>query len=122
MCTCGVSQSIILIQDYNNLESLQNGNHVPGMICLLVISLTIMDRLPLSLTPKIGHVSYQFCVVFDDIFITVPYIRDGMVPPNCKTLVYKFPPLATPQKIDSEAYFNQSGSDNRYGTTVEFIN
>eukprot|EP00957_Ditylum_brightwellii_P044675 3386972-Ditylum_brightwellii.AAC.1 len=41
----------------------------------------------LILNPRTGHVSPQFHVVFDDDFSTVPFLRDGTVPPFWAELV-----------------------------------
>ncbi len=38
--------------------------------------------------PSTGHVSPQYHVVFDDDFTMVPYMEDGMIPPNWLDLVH----------------------------------
>ena len=40
------------------------------------------SNVALILNPRTGHVSPQFHVVYDDDFITVPYLRTGKVPPH----------------------------------------
>ncbi len=37
--------------------------------------------------PRMGHVSPQFHVVYDDDFMTVPYLRSADVPPHWAKLV-----------------------------------
>eukprot|EP00957_Ditylum_brightwellii_P203038 15332964-Ditylum_brightwellii.AAC.1 len=41
----------------------------------------------LILNPRTGHMSPQYCVVFDNTFSTIPYLQDGTVPPFWSELV-----------------------------------
>ena len=43
----------------------------------------------LVLNPETGHVSYQFNLVFDNDFSTVPFMREGTIPPNWIDLVQR---------------------------------
>ncbi len=43
----------------------------------------------LVLNSRTGHVSHQFHVVFDDLFMTVSYMKKNEVPPNWAELVEK---------------------------------
>ena len=45
-------------------------------------SLCHAGNLALALTPRTGHVSPQYHVVFDDNFMTVTHMLAGTVPPN----------------------------------------
>jgi hypothetical protein len=45
------------------------------------------SNVALILNPRIGHVSPQFHVVYDDDFTTVPYLRTATVPPHWSELV-----------------------------------
>lgn len=53
----------------------------------------------LVLNPKTLHVSPQYHVVFDDEFTTVPYMRDGVIPPNWKELVKHSRVLVTDEEF-----------------------
>ncbi len=53
----------------------------------------------LVLNPKVGLVSPQFYVVFDDEFTMVPHLRKGTVPSNWATLVQHLS-----KKVTSEFY------------------
>jgi hypothetical protein len=54
----------------------------------------------LVLNPKTLRVSPQFHVVFDDEFATVPFMRNGEVPPNWSDLVRHSATLATDEDFD----------------------
>ncbi len=43
----------------------------------------------LVLNPRMGHVSPQFHVVFDELLTTVPYMKKSEIPPNWAKLVEK---------------------------------
>ena len=49
--------------------------------------------------PSTGHVSTQFHVVFDDEFSTVPFMREGKIPPNFTYLVQHISQSGTPNNI-----------------------
>jgi hypothetical protein len=53
----------------------------------------------LVFNPRIGHVSPQFHVVFDDTFSTIPYTEKHEVPPNWADLVKK-----STEKVTDEDY------------------
>ena len=72
---------IFLIKDPKYLAKFKNGNHVPGLVFLLVITITVMNQLPWYLTPK-QVMSIINIIFLNDNFITVPYMREGMVPLN----------------------------------------
>ena len=54
----------------------------------------------LILNPTSGHVSPQFHVVFDDTFSTVPFMREGTIPPNWAELVRNSTEIATDENFD----------------------
>lgn len=54
----------------------------------------------LVLNPTTGHISPQFHVVFDDTFSTVPYMREGTVPPHWAELVRNSTEMATDKDFD----------------------
>ena len=102
---------------YKDLTSFQNGNHVTGLVfCWLFPHHYWSDDIVLN--PKTDHVSPQYNVVFDDTSITVTYMRDVMVPINCKTVVDQGLSLTTPDIFDSYVSFNQYGPDNGDDTTI----
>jgi hypothetical protein len=41
----------------------------------------------LILNPRMGHISPQFHIVYDDDFTTVPYLQTTTVPPHWAALV-----------------------------------
>ena len=60
----------------------------------------------LVLNPYTVHVSPQFHVVFDDNCSTVPFMREGTIPPNCTDLVQCIPRSGAPENIDpKETWF-----------------
>ena len=60
----------------------------------------------LVLNPTTGHVSPQFHVVFDDTFSTIPYMREGTVPPHWAELVRNSSKVATDENFDlSKTWF-----------------
>lgn len=54
----------------------------------------------LVLNPKTLHVSPQYHVVFDDEFSTVPFMKNGEVPPHWSDLVKQSTELATDEDFD----------------------
>ncbi len=54
----------------------------------------------LVLNPRTGQVSPQFCVVFDDLFTTLPYMKKSEVPPNWAELVEKSSEQVTDEDYD----------------------
>jgi hypothetical protein len=54
----------------------------------------------LVLNPRTGHISPQFCVAFDDLFTTVPYMKKSEVPPNWAELVEKSSERVTDEDYD----------------------
>ena len=54
----------------------------------------------LILNPTSGHVLPQFQVVFDDTFSTVPFMREGTIPPNWAELVRNSTEIATDENFD----------------------
>jgi hypothetical protein len=62
----------------------------------------------LVLNPRMGHVSPQFHVVFDDLFTTVSYMKKSEVPPNWAKLVEKFSEQVTDEDYDlAKMWFSQ---------------
>ena len=55
----------------------------------------------LVLNPTSGHISPQFHVVFDDTFGTVPYMREGTIPPHWAELVRNSTEIATDEDFDT---------------------
>ena len=54
----------------------------------------------LVLSPKTGHVSPQYHVIFDDNFTTVPYMNEQQVPPNWSNIVANSRELVTEEQFD----------------------
>ena len=54
----------------------------------------------LVLNPETGHFSPQFHVVFDYELYTVPFMREGTIPPNCKNIVQRISKIISPYNID----------------------
>ena len=54
----------------------------------------------LVLNPRTLHVSPQYHVVFDDQFTTVPYMKNGEVPPHWEELVNSHSESVTDEKIE----------------------
>ena len=54
----------------------------------------------LVLNPTSGHISPQFHVAFDDNFGTVPYMREGTIPPHWAELVRNSAEIATDENFD----------------------
>ena len=65
-------------------------------------SLFHAESVALVLNPENGHVSPQFHVVFDDEFYTVPFMREGTIPPNWTDLVQRSSRSGAPENIDYE--------------------
>ena len=68
------------------------------------------------LNPKTLHVSPQYHVVFDDEFTTVPFMRNGEIPPQWEDLVKKSSEHATNENFDLASawtadHFDQDGND-----------
>ena len=55
----------------------------------------------LVLNPTSGHISPQFHVVFDDTFGTVPYMREGTIPPHWAEQVWNSTEIATDEDFDT---------------------
>ena len=60
----------------------------------------------LVLNPTTGHCSPQFHVVFDDEFTTVPFMREGTVPPNWRQLLNESTELATEESFNLAKTWN----------------
>ena len=60
----------------------------------------------LVLNPTTGHCSQQFHVVFDDEFTTVPFMREGTVPPNWRQLLNESTELATEESFNLAKTWN----------------
>ena len=58
------------------------------------------ESVSLVLNSETGHVSTQFHVVFDDEFFTVPFMREGIIPPNLTDLVQHSSQISAPDNID----------------------
>ena len=58
------------------------------------------------LNPTTGHCSPQFHVVFDDEFTTVPFMREGTVPPNWRQLLNESTELATEESFNLAKTWN----------------
>jgi hypothetical protein len=54
----------------------------------------------LVLNPQTGHVSPQYHVTFDDSFVTIPNMRDGIVPPTWEQMYENSTELATEEAFD----------------------
>ena len=62
----------------------------------------LCKSLALVITPETGHVTSQFNVVFDDEFSTVPFMREGIIPPNWTDLVQRRSQSGAIENIDLE--------------------
>ena len=66
----------------------------------------------LVLNPATGHVSPQFHVVFDDDFTTVPYMRNGTIPPHWASLVKESSQLSTDEDFSiAETWFEKANQE-----------
>lgn len=66
----------------------------------------------LVLNPATGHVSLQFHVVFDDNFTTVPYMRNGTIPPHWALLVKVSSQLSTDEDFSiAETWFEKENQE-----------
>ena len=54
----------------------------------------------LVLNPRTLHISPQYHVVFDDDFSTVPFMKNGTIPPNWEKLVFASSEIATDEDFD----------------------
>ena len=54
----------------------------------------------LVLNPATGHKSLQFHVVFDDEFSTVPFMREGTIPPNWTSILQRRSQSGAPENTD----------------------
>ena len=70
-----------------NISVLSNWKPLPRAGMYLGHSPSHAGSVSLVLNPENGHVSPQLHLVFDDKFSTVPCMRKGKIPPNCKDLV-----------------------------------
>ena len=62
----------------------------------------------LVLNPATGHLSPQFHVLFDDELSTVPFMKEGTIPPNWTDLVQRSSQSGSPDNIDlRDTWFNQ---------------
>ncbi len=66
----------------------------------------------LVLNPRTGHVLPQFHIIFDDLFMTVPYMKKSEVPPNWVVLVEKFSEQVTDEDYDLAKTWFFSDADN----------
>ena len=73
----------------------------------------------LVLNPTTGHVSPQFHVVFDDTFSTVPYMREGTVPPHWAELVRNSSEIATDESFDLSKIWFEGVEDPSELSTIE---
>ena len=73
-------------------------------------------RVVLVFNPNTGRVIAQYHVVFDDEFITVPYMESGTIPSNWENLVKYSSEMAPSQDVDLadtwlQVKFNEEESD-----------
>ena len=73
----------------------------------------------LVLKTATGHVSHQFHVVFADEFYTVPFMREGTMPPNWTDLVQRSSQSGAPENIDlKDTWFTIDPEENTRKTQV----
>jgi len=65
----------------------------------------------LVLKPTSGHVSSQFHVFFNDTFSTVPYMREGTIPPHWAELIRNSTELITDESFDIAKTWFEGTSD-----------
>lgn len=77
----------------------------------------------LVLNPRTGHVSPQYHVVFDDDFTTLPYIRQGLEPPNWEHLVARSRELYATRDLEMDInWATQTGTSISEGDITPHTN
>ena len=71
------------------------------------------------INPETGHVSPQFHMVLDDEFTTVPFVKEGTIPPNWTYIVQHISKSGAPYNIDlNDTWINPDIEEDTIETLI----